>query len=89
VAVVDFVPLTVAGQRWNRTIFPDHRLKLRYNLAFIHMLLFNHLMVMSSRLSSLIFCMMHMLRPNALLELLEITCYDTGSWSPYTRHLDP
>ena len=32
-AVADFVPLTVAGQRWFCTIFPDHRWTLRFNLA--------------------------------------------------------
>ena len=34
VAIADFVPLTVAGQRWSCTIFPDHSMMLRYNLVF-------------------------------------------------------
>ena len=34
VAIADFVPLTVAGQRWLCTIFPDRKLILRYNLVF-------------------------------------------------------
>jgi hypothetical protein len=34
VAIADFVPLTVAGQRWSCTIFPDRKLMLRYNLVF-------------------------------------------------------
>jgi hypothetical protein len=34
VAITDFVPLTVAGQRWSCTIFPNRRLILRYNLVF-------------------------------------------------------
>ena len=33
VARADFVPLTVAGQRWSYTIFPDCRVALQYNLA--------------------------------------------------------
>jgi hypothetical protein len=34
VVTADFVPLTVAGQRWLYTIFPARSMKLRGNLTF-------------------------------------------------------
>ena len=42
VVIADFVPLTVAGQRWRRTIFPGHGTSPRHDPTFVTYVIVGH-----------------------------------------------